>query len=152
LLKTQQVLTEGYWVSEKTDGTRFILLIVPAKTNPHLEGFITKLTAHWTWLTFFLGIYFIDRKFSFYRIKGMDFLIQLYAPDGATLLDGEMVSHIGMCFSFTSLRHVQNLTSQTDDEETLKSSPMYLIFDLMVVNGVSFLERSLTQRYSFFPI
>eukprot|EP01102_Stenamoeba_stenopodia_P019955 TRINITY_DN7637_c0_g1_i1.p1 TRINITY_DN7637_c0_g1~~TRINITY_DN7637_c0_g1_i1.p1 ORF type:complete len:686 (+),score=120.98 TRINITY_DN7637_c0_g1_i1:243-2300(+) len=104
------VLNESYWVSDKTDGTRFLLFIVPAKASSHLEG-----------------VYFIDRKFSFYRIKGMDFLIQIYAPDGVTLLDGEMVNHI-------------------DDEETLRSSPMFLIFDLMVVNGTSFLEQTLTAR------
>ena len=102
LFSWEKVLNEGYWVSDKTDGTRFLLMIVPAKTNPHLEGFLLQTTqkgvsSYWR---VYSGIYFVDRKFSFYRVKGMDFLIQLYAVDGVTLLDGEMVHHIGTHFAF----------------------------------------------------
>lgn len=75
-----------YFVSEKTDGLRFLLLVAPE------------------------GCFLIDRKYSFYQVQYIIFTIthnlqidtpnalyKLLSPDrqSLTLLDGELIRHIG---------------------------------------------------------
>jgi mRNA guanylyltransferase len=62
------VQTKPYFVSEKTDGIRYLMLIVSD------------------------GIYFIDRKYQIRSVR-FDLLNELYGTKGPTLLDGEMVRH-----------------------------------------------------------
>jgi len=85
--------------SEKTDGIRCILMIIPLQ-----------------------GVFFIDRKFDFYRVEGFDSLMTLYASSGITILDGEMVTHL----------------------PTKKQ--MYLIFDIIVLNGTVLAQKPLKDR------
>ncbi|EFA79724.1 hypothetical protein PPL_07415 [Heterostelium album PN500] len=61
------VQANDYYVSEKTDGVRYLLLI--AKDN----------------------VYLVDRKFDFYSVK-FDKLIEIYGND--TLMDGEMIRQL----------------------------------------------------------
>jgi len=58
-----------YFVSEKTDGIRSMLMILHE------------------------GVFLIDRKFEFYLIPGFEMLVEIFAKKGITLLDGEMVTH-----------------------------------------------------------
>jgi hypothetical protein len=61
--------SKDYFISEKTDGIRYMLYITD------------------------MGAFFVDRSFRFYRIGGYDQLVELYSSTGTTLLDGEMVRH-----------------------------------------------------------
>ncbi|KAM9970073.1 hypothetical protein ACTFIW_008006 [Dictyostelium discoideum] len=62
------VQNNEYFVSDKTDGIRYMLLI------DHT------------------GCYLVDRKFDFYQIQGFDILVTLFGE--GTLLDGEMVRNL----------------------------------------------------------
>lgn len=62
------VQSNEYYVSEKTDGIRYMLLILAS------------------------GSYFIDRKFEFYQIQNYSVLDETFG--NGTLLDGEMVRHL----------------------------------------------------------
>lgn len=39
------------------------------------------------------AVYLTDRKFAFYLVSGYESLVPLFATNGPTLLDGEMVRH-----------------------------------------------------------
>lgn len=58
-----------YYVSEKTDGLRYMMMITGECP------------------------YLIDRKFDFYVLQGFPLLVELFGQTGVTLLDGEMVRH-----------------------------------------------------------
>ncbi|EGC30428.1 hypothetical protein DICPUDRAFT_50749 [Dictyostelium purpureum] len=57
-----------YYVSEKTDGIRYMLLVDSS------------------------GVYLIDRKFDFYKLNDYDIIIDIFRK--GTLLDGEMVRNV----------------------------------------------------------
>jgi mRNA guanylyltransferase len=63
----EDIISKDYYVSEKTDGTRFMMLIVPG------------------------GVYLVDRSFIFYSISGFEQLIPEFTNGGPTILDGELV-------------------------------------------------------------
>jgi len=63
------VQSKEYYVSEKTDGLRYMMLVTKS------------------------GVYLVDRSFDFHAVIGFDQLVSLYASHGDTLLDGEMVCH-----------------------------------------------------------
>uniref|UniRef100_A0A6B2KZN5 Uncharacterized protein n=1 Tax=Arcella intermedia TaxID=1963864 RepID=A0A6B2KZN5_9EUKA len=65
-----KVQAEDYYVSEKTDGLRYLLLICP------------------------VGVFLIDRKLAFFRVTNYDTLITLFcANNTTTLLDGELIKN-----------------------------------------------------------
>jgi hypothetical protein len=68
------------------------------------------------------GVYLIDRKFDFFFVHGYDSLLSLFATKGITLFDGEMVRHI------------------------TTEKPYYLIFDLIVLDGVPCANKILEDR------
>jgi len=68
------------------------------------------------------GVHMIDRKFDFYRLEGFDSLITVFASKGLTLLDGEMVTHIP------------------------SKKQMYLIFDIVALNGEVVTTKTLKER------
>eukprot|EP01114_Cavostelium_apophysatum_P014897 TRINITY_DN3967_c0_g1_i1.p1 TRINITY_DN3967_c0_g1~~TRINITY_DN3967_c0_g1_i1.p1 ORF type:complete len:695 (+),score=174.20 TRINITY_DN3967_c0_g1_i1:138-2222(+) len=90
-----------FYVSEKTDGIRFLLMVDEE-----------------------CGIFMVDRKFDFYLIHGFDLLLDLYGKKGTTILDGEMVRHVGT------------------------KKLMYLVFDILVVDGIPCADKTLTERLS----
>ena len=63
-----------YFVSEKTDGTRYMLLI-------HYQREF--------------GVHLIGRKFEFITIRDEEFPLGFLAKNGVTLIDGELVWHEG---------------------------------------------------------
>jgi mRNA guanylyltransferase len=66
-----KLLQKGdYWVSEKSDGLRYLLFIVDQ------------------------GSYLVDRRMDFYQIHKFPLLIELFGASGVTLLDGEMVRNL----------------------------------------------------------
>jgi len=88
-----------YFVSEKTDGVRAMMLVHPDYDD----------------------VILIDRRFDFYMVHYPG-LKELYASTGPTLLDGELVMHVPT------------------------SKPMYLIFDLLALNGVLLGKELLHKR------
>jgi mRNA guanylyltransferase len=69
--KIKHLQKGDYWVSEKSDGLRYLLFIVDR------------------------GAYLIDRRMDFYQIHKFPLLIDLFgSTDGVTLLDGEMVRNL----------------------------------------------------------
>jgi len=69
------------------------------------------------------GIFFIDRKFSFYKIENYDQLIPIFAQDGKiTLIDGELTLNVK------------------------KSRPYFLVFDILMVNGEYHGNKNLKER------
>ncbi len=68
------------------------------------------------------GVFLIDRKFDFYRVEGFDSLMNCFATSAITLLDGEMVTHIP------------------------SKKQMYLIFDLIALNGKVLAPQPLKER------
>lgn len=65
------VQASNYWVSEKTDGIRAMLIINPRD-----------------------AVYLVDRKFDFYALPEYECLLNIYSPVGLTVLDGEMITHL----------------------------------------------------------
>eukprot|EP00005_Dracoamoeba_jomungandri_P005739 CAMPEP_0174252908 /NCGR_PEP_ID=MMETSP0439-20130205/2274_1 /TAXON_ID=0 /ORGANISM="Stereomyxa ramosa, Strain Chinc5" /LENGTH=788 /DNA_ID=CAMNT_0015333607 /DNA_START=26 /DNA_END=2392 /DNA_ORIENTATION=- len=92
------VQSSQYFVSEKTDGLRIFLLVDDC------------------------GVFLIDRKFDFYLVQKYDQLKELYAKNGVTLIDGEMVHH----------KHTKRL--------------MFLVFDVLSVNGKCVTSLPLSAR------
>jgi len=68
------------------------------------------------------GVFLIDRRFDFYRVDGFDSLMTCFATNGITLLDGEMVTHLP------------------------SKKQMYLIFDLIALNGSVLADKVLKDR------
>lgn len=88
-----------YMVSEKTDGFRYMLLIC---VN---------------------GAFLVDRKYFFFQLANAEGLVKLFAKnDSITLLDGELIRHLG------------------------DGSVVFLLFDVIQVNGEHFADRNLTDR------
>jgi len=90
---------EKYFVSEKTDGIRAMLMILPLQ-----------------------GVYIIDRRFDFYTVPGFDSLLSIFATNGITLLDGEMITHIP------------------------SNKQMYSMFDLLALDGKIYATKPLLER------
>lgn len=68
------------------------------------------------------GVFLTDRKFEFYRVEGYESLPPVLGMEGPTVLDGEMVNHLRT------------------------NKPMYLAFDILVLNGGSVAEAPLSER------
>eukprot|EP00026_Physarum_polycephalum_P003620 Phypoly_transcript_03633.p1 GENE.Phypoly_transcript_03633~~Phypoly_transcript_03633.p1 ORF type:complete len:692 (+),score=105.06 Phypoly_transcript_03633:141-2216(+) len=68
--KIKHLQKGDYWVSEKSDGLRYLLFIIDR------------------------GAYLIDRRMDFYQIHKFPLLIDLFGTSGVTLLDGEMVRNL----------------------------------------------------------
>eukprot|EP01119_Soliformovum_irregulare_P021512 TRINITY_DN7175_c0_g1_i1.p1 TRINITY_DN7175_c0_g1~~TRINITY_DN7175_c0_g1_i1.p1 ORF type:complete len:667 (-),score=199.63 TRINITY_DN7175_c0_g1_i1:7-2007(-) len=69
-----------------------------------------------------MAVYLVDSKMRFHEIFMCDFLIDLYFTKGPTLADGVMVRHQGT------------------------NRPNFVVFDLLVMNGVRICETTLTER------
>eukprot|EP01125_Pyxidicula_operculata_P000925 TRINITY_DN1080_c1_g1_i2.p1 TRINITY_DN1080_c1_g1~~TRINITY_DN1080_c1_g1_i2.p1 ORF type:complete len:358 (+),score=86.22 TRINITY_DN1080_c1_g1_i2:1130-2203(+) len=81
------IQSKPYYVSEKTDGVRYMMLICS------------------------LGVYLVDRKFSFYKVNFPQLTTVFSVDDKLTLLDGELI---------------RNVTTNKIN---------YLLFDVVMVNG-----------------
>ncbi|KAN0063855.1 Dcp1p-Dcp2p decapping enzyme complex alpha subunit [Thecaphora frezii] len=109
--------TEDYWVCEKSDGQRvLILIVIPSKTNVQ-------------------EVFLIDRKNDYYQVPNLFFPHHLPRhPDAVksggmrkdTLMDGELVI-------------------DTDDDGRQKL--VLLLFDLIVIDRELLAERPLSKRY-----
>ena len=93
---------EVYHISEKSDGSRFFLLVNPGGIHGSK------------------GVFLIDRKFAFHRLKDYTCLQQIFCQ-GQTLLDGEMVMH-------------------------RDRYPMFLVFDVLACNGKPYSDETLDKR------
>eukprot|EP01104_Vermistella_antarctica_P018558 TRINITY_DN691_c0_g1_i1.p1 TRINITY_DN691_c0_g1~~TRINITY_DN691_c0_g1_i1.p1 ORF type:complete len:603 (+),score=145.61 TRINITY_DN691_c0_g1_i1:150-1958(+) len=71
-----RIQSNDYFVSEKTDGVRFILFL--AQNVPNCSAG---------------GAFLVDRNFDFYRVEEFDELVTQFGEAGATVLDGEMLIH-----------------------------------------------------------
>jgi mRNA capping enzyme, catalytic domain/mRNA capping enzyme, C-terminal domain/mRNA capping enzyme, beta chain len=95
------VCEREYKVSEKTDGIRYLLLCY--------DG----------------GVYFVDRKFDVFFIQGTEPLLTPLAPDGVTLVDGELVRHLGT------------------------NRPYFMVFDAIAINGEVVATKPLEERLKY---
>ena len=82
-------INKTYFVSEKTDGLRCCLFIPKDQS----------------------GVYIVDRKFKISALKNCDDMIPLYSQNGATLIDGEIVSNLD------------------------RNEMVFMIFDLVALDG-----------------
>jgi hypothetical protein len=71
------------------------------------------------------GTFLTTRKFDFYSVEGYECLQDIYATEGITLLDGEMVKHIPT------------------------GHPMFLIFDILALNGNDVGSEPLHERLRY---
>src|SRR5690606_10262428 len=96
-----EILTffQTYYVSPKLCGLRYMMLIVPNQ-----------------------GVYFIDPRFHIHFVHGVDYLLDIAASNGITLLDGEMVRHM-----------------ETD-------KPVYSVLDIIVADGMPCMHQNLSKR------
>lgn len=76
-----QLKESKYWVSEKTDGLRYLMLLTKDR-GPGVAS-LTKNGA----------VYLVNRSMEFYQVRGklVPSLVDAVASDGDTIIDGELV-------------------------------------------------------------
>lgn len=124
---TSLPLTQSFWVCEKSDGQRvLVLIVVPPATGIQEVYLVCRLTLTCQ----------IDRKNTYYQTHGI-FFPQFKSPPKApknavypltnTILDGELV--------------VDTITKG-------QTKLSLLLFDCLVINGLNVTSRPLSRRYA----
>lgn len=118
----ENIRTQPYWISEKTDGVRFFLFITRGMIPGHQGGGSSSSSS--ALVTSQPQAYLVDRSNTYYRIPQFSGLAQALAPTKDTLLDGELVRRY-------------------------KSDKYYfLIFDMIANDGTLVWERPMAERLS----
>ena len=127
------IRSKPYWVSEKTDGVRFMLFIShsggsssshPTSQSPSLSSSSSSIGTTAASSTS-PSLFVIDRSNNFFRVPQLQHFASLLSPNSDTLLDGELVR-----------RH--------QDEE----SYYFLVFDAITVDGHAVWNLPMEQRLS----
>jgi mRNA guanylyltransferase len=123
----EQVRRQPYWISEKTDGVRFLLFITRASptsqspASPHASS-SSGLSSSGSLSP--PQCYLIDRSNTHFRVPGFFHLAPSLSPNSDTILDGEMVKRFN------------------------SEDYYFLIFDAIAVDGAAVWNQSMSERLS----
>eukprot|EP01105_Mastigella_eilhardi_P020227 TRINITY_DN479_c0_g2_i1.p1 TRINITY_DN479_c0_g2~~TRINITY_DN479_c0_g2_i1.p1 ORF type:complete len:591 (-),score=154.51 TRINITY_DN479_c0_g2_i1:57-1829(-) len=95
-----EIQANDYYVSEKTDGIRYLMLIIKS------------------------GAYLVSRKMEFFYLQDSESFVSLYATEGPTLLDGELVRNVDLW----------------------PWRPVFMAFDILIDHGVLQVGKTFFER------
>lgn len=130
-------LADGsFWVCEKSDGQRVLMLIVVPQTTGIQEIYLVRHTEG-------RGSSQINRKNHYYRIENL--VMPVTGPGGESLLRNHTILDGELVIDEIAANQVRNGRSGV---LTRQRKLRLLLFDCVVMDGVSMADRPLGRRYA----